>query len=74
MAVIVASPKPITTCQNSIAGIVTSIPPAFANIGENPISKPQTNAPPMESHDAANTLKKNLLRLLDSCANTLTTK
>ena len=75
VAVINASPSPMITCQKSIVGTVVITPPASANNGENPSSKPHAKAPSiMETHEAANTLTKNRVELFASPSKALTKK
>lgn len=60
VVVIVASPTPMIMCQKSIAGTVTAMPPAEANIEETPISMAQAKDPStIENHEAIKTLTRN---------------
>jgi hypothetical protein len=69
------SPKPIKTCQDNIAGMVTIIPPASAKAGEMPISTAHAKDPiTTDNHEAMKTEEANLLRLLEFLVNSFTKK
>src|SRR3990170_7817229 len=69
------SPKPIITCQNSMAGMVTMTPPASEKAGEMPISTAAAREPTTtDNHDAVKTDEANHRVLLDFRVSSFTMK